>query len=237
MRSASSRSAIRPSVGRIERVSTAANQRQSCGLSGLVWSDDGAQGGSRHQEASTLSARIGSRDRSEARLVARRSSQGSIRGTAHTAMVMAPCTASSLPGIANWPVTSEGHPSGPEISAGAGPILIVSSGSIRFGTNRAIPARRVRSSSVETTISRIANAGSTPGQYKAVSKDSISRMERDSHLPLRKMATLNSGSFAASSAMWTGIGCPFWFGLRSAMYRPTPARMPTCGIMGRSQPS
>ena len=200
IRSASSRGPMPPSVGRVERVSIAARHRRSWRSSGSVSSGTGAQGGNRHQEASTLRAKSGSRDRSEARVVVRRSSQGSIRGTAQTAMVMAPCTASSSPGIANPLAPREGHSSGPEVSSGAGSILTASSGSIRFETNRAIPASRARSSSVETMIPRIANAGSTPGQYREVSEDSTSRIERASHLPSRKAATLDSGSFAISSS-------------------------------------
>ena len=107
IRSASCRDPTGPSSETDRKTWDAANQRDSCGLDGCV-SYEVTQGGKRHQPAPTLSARSRSRLRSCDRLAVRMSNHGSIRGTAHIAMVITPRIAPSLAGTTSFEAKSGG---------------------------------------------------------------------------------------------------------------------------------
>ena len=204
--SALSRGPMGRSADRSRRTSTAARQRHSSTPAGGGSSDGRIQGGNLHHPASTPVAASGSRARSDARLAVSTSSHGSIRGTAHTAMLMAPCIASSSSKTTNVDDASGSTSANSTASSESATTRSAVAARSTFETLRANPSRRRRSSSVDTEIPQKAKAGSAPGQYNAASVASISPRREDTHLSPRRTETARAGSFAASSLMRTTMG-------------------------------
>ena len=201
-----------PSIERRRRTSTAASQKRSWTSCGCALSAGEVQGGKRHQPASTPALSFGNRSRSGERLATSTSSQGSMRGTAHTAMLIAPCNGSTSAGMSSLEVLKAGGIGGTSSAAtmadsGMSRTVIGTPGSSTFENCRAMPSRRARSSAFSTTSSEIAKTGSEPGQYTATSEGTVASSGECVHCEPRRTDTSNAGSFFASSLMRTGIRC------------------------------
>ena len=211
--SASARGGAPPSIDRRRRTSTAASQRRSWKSRGCPALAGDIQGGNRHQPASTAAVSFGSRSWSEERLATRTSSQGSMRGTAHTAMLIAPCSGSTSAGTSSSRVLRTGgvvgrSPAAKQADSGMARTMIGTSGSSTFEDCRAMPFRRARSSSFATSSSEIAKTGRGPGQYTAISEGAIASSGECIHCDPRRIDTSRAGSFSASSLRRIGIRCP-----------------------------
>ena len=217
-----------------EKTSIAARHSRICDSQGDGSVVNDAHGSSTHQCESTFSADT-RRSPPTDRLAARRSSQGAIRGTAQSAMHIAPCRASTASGMSSPHRVLSGSGTGSGVSPGTA--TTGSTGSAMFEKLLAIPASRTRISSVLTASSETAKVGSEPGQYTVPPRRRVPRRAA-SHRPSQWTRISKSGSLAVSSLMRTGIGCLPWVSLPSSWTNvSSPSRWPLRTPPGRSHPS
>ena len=183
----------------------AANHRHSADV--LASSCGCRHGGKRHQGASTAMVALARREASAATLAFSTSIHGSIRGTAHTAIVNPPKMASWWGGTTSVSPVSHGGSGTCRHSSFASATSTDKSERSMFDAARVRPIRRCFSSTEDTETDEIAWAGMAPGQHTASSDGTMSRRWPNVHWPLRKIGTSRSGNLLASKPNRTAIAC------------------------------